>query len=717
MTSAVKITRSHLEKKAVVYVRQSTAEQVKNNQESQRRQYNLKERAVSLGWSESSCIVIDDDLGVSGAHSENRPGYQRLISMVALGEVGAIFGIEISRFARNCLDLYQLLEIASTFGVLIGDEDAIYNPGDFNDRLLLGLKGTISEVELQQIKARMYRGRINKAKRGELYVPVPVGYEHDLKKAIRVASDESVRSAIGLVFRLFRNIGSVRAVLAELIRRGQELPYLERELGASLVRWRKPKYDQLYLILKNPFYAGTYVYGKRSVKYNPIKKVHVHIKHDPKDWDIVIPNHHEGYISMQEFDENQKVLKKNSFVDRSQVGAAREGRNLLQGLVYCGKCGRKMRSVYSKDKPAYVCTHDHNRSCGTRCNYAGAKRLDTRVTDLVLDVLNEGTVDLTFEVLKTQREELQSQKREWQKKIERLEYEEKLARRRYESVDPDNRLVASTLEKEWNQNLTALEDGRAEFRSTFKAPESFEVTVAEVKALLGDLPEKWRSGKLTTEDKKEIIRCVVEKISVARRDDVLDAKVHWQGGSITLLNIKKRLMSNPVVFDKVKDLAQTKTDEEIASILNAEEIKSFTGKIWTGARVLSFRISNKIYSAFNRNGTLRLQGSPYVTTPELGKMVGLNKGTVRTWVKLGFFDVKRGNSNKFWVKVDEQLVQDLSGSATKQPTDIPLNDLLARQEQSTSEIVKWAKSKGHRILRIKTGKNYKFFIRKSQNCT
>lgn len=713
--SHAKILREHLTKKAVIYVRQSTQQQVEKNLESQKRQYNLKDRATSFGWPEESCVTIDDDLGTSGSHSANRPGYQRLISMMALSEVGIVFGIEVSRLARNCLDWYQLLEVASTFGVLIGDEDGVYNPGDFNDRLLLGLKGTISEVELNQIKTRMHRGRMNKAKRGELWVPVPVGFERDLQGNIRLSSDESVRESLSQVFRLYKNLGTVRGSLRELVRRGLNLPVLKREFKRDVISWRKPRYDQLYLILKNPFYAGVYVYGKRSVKYDPVRKAHIHIKHAAKDWNVVIPNHHEGYITMDEFEENQRSLKKNSFVDHSQTGAVREGSNLLQGIIFCGRCGRKMRSAYAKDKPGYVCNYENDRHAGERCSYAGAKRVDNRIEELVLSVFNEGTVDLTFEMLKTHRQELQNQKSQQHKNVKRLEYQEKLARRRYESVDPENRLVASTLEKDWNASLNELEEARRNFQEQFKNPEKIEVTAAEVKALFNDLPTQWREDKLAIEDKKEILRCVIEKVMVARKKESLDIKVYWQGGQITDLNVKKRLMTHPVVFDRVKDLAATKTDEEIANILNSEKIKSFTGKTWTAARVLTFRMSNKILSAFHRNRELRLESSPYVTTPELASMVGLNKGTVRTWIQLGFFEVKRGNSNKFWVKITESMVKDLDGTAHPDPQDLPLSDLLARREQSIGELIKWARAKGHRILRIKEGKTHRFFIRKSQN--
>ena len=712
MSNLAKITRNHLDKKAVIYIRQSSVQQVKKNVESQKRQYKLIDRALSFGWTQEKSLVIDDDLGISGSHSENRPGYQKLLSLIVLNEVGIIFGIEVSRLTRNCSDWYQLLDIASTFGVLIGDEDAVYDPTNFNDRLLLGLKGTISEVELQQIKTRMYRGRMNKAKRGDLYNQLPIGYERDPKGNIRISSNEAIRDTISLIFHLFRNLGSIRSVLKELFRRKQECPYFQTGSGSYVLKWRTPRYTQLYSMLKNPLYAGTYVYGRRSVKYNLITKKNVYTIHDPKEWDIVIPNHHEGYIDMEEFEKNRETLKKNSFVDHTQIGASREGRNLLQGIMYCGKCGRKMKSQYSKNKPAYVCNYETEQTVSHRCNYAGAKRVNIRIEELVLSTLNDGTVDLTFGLLKTQKEELLLQKKQWQQKIKRLNYEEGLSRRRYESVDPENRLVASTLEKEWNESLTALNKAQKEFESTFEEPKSPELTVKEVKSLLKDLPQKWVKNELSIQDKKEIIRCVIDKIFVKRNKDSLDIKVHWHGGIVTPLVVNKRLMTNPVVYEEIKELAKTKTDEEIANILNSKGIKTYRGKKWDATRVMGFRIISKIKSCFSKSKTLREKNSPYITSPEFADMIGVSKHSVRLWIQHGMFEVKRGNANKFWIKVNEQLIEDFNGSKIKKDDDMLLNDLLARKQQSISDIVKWAKMKGHRIIRIKENKTFRLYIRR-----
>jgi DNA invertase Pin-like site-specific DNA recombinase len=294
-----KIQATHQQRQAVIYIRQSSLRQLAENHESRRRQYQLVERAHALGWPAARCVVIDDDLGLSGAHSNNRPGYQRLLSMLALREVGLILSLEVSRLARNNLDWYQLLELAAAFDVLIADEDSVYDPGDFNDRLLLGLRGTISEVELYQIRARLQRGRLNKARRGELHGLLPVGFDHDPStQSIRLTADQSVRHALTLVFRLFQQLRSVRAVLHYLQQARLELPHqIPRRGFGREIRWQPPSYEALYAVLTNPRHAGVYCYGRRQRQHDPLThQAHVR-RRQRADWEVFLPDHHPGYIT------------------------------------------------------------------------------------------------------------------------------------------------------------------------------------------------------------------------------------------------------------------------------------------------------------------------------------------------------------------------------------------------------------------------------------
>jgi DNA invertase Pin-like site-specific DNA recombinase len=366
-----KILDLHRKKLAVIYVRQSSLYQVENHLESQKRQYQLTDRAQQFGWSNARCVVIDEDLGISGAQSFNRPGYQRLVSMVALREVGIVFGLEISRLARNSLDWYQLLELAAAFDVLIADEDGVYNPGDFNDRLLLGLKGTISEVELYQIKARMVRGRLNKAQRGDLLWNVPIGLEYDaLSGQIRLEADQSVRHALELVFSLFRQLGSVRGVLTYLAREGLELPSqrLHRGIG-RVITWQRPRYHVIYQMLTNPMYAGIYAYGRRQELIDPLEKTRHVLRKARSEWEVFLPNHHPGYVTQEAYEANLATLENNYNQFPANQGAVREGPTLLQGLVWCKLCGRKMRVCYHHSQPYYTCDGEHRKYGTAICSH------------------------------------------------------------------------------------------------------------------------------------------------------------------------------------------------------------------------------------------------------------------------------------------------------------------------------------------------------------
>jgi DNA invertase Pin-like site-specific DNA recombinase len=360
-TTHPKILEIHLKRLAVVYIRQSSPLQIENHLESKARQYQLTERAQFLGWPSARCVVIDEDSGISGAQSFNRPGYQRLVSMVALREVGIVFGLEVSRLARNSLDWYQLLELAAAFDVLIADEDGVYNPAEFNDRLLLGLKGTISEVELYQIKARMVRGRLNKAQRGALIWNVPIGLEYDvLSGQIRLDADQSVRHAVELVFRLFRQLGSVRGILTYLAREGLELPSQRLVRGVGrVISWQKPRYHVIYLMVTNPMYAGIYAYGRRQAQVDPLAHTRQVHRKARADWEVFLPEHHPGYISQEEYEANVATLENNYQQFPANQGAVREGPALLQGLVWCKHCGRKMRVCYHDGQPYYTCDGAH----------------------------------------------------------------------------------------------------------------------------------------------------------------------------------------------------------------------------------------------------------------------------------------------------------------------------------------------------------------------
>jgi DNA invertase Pin-like site-specific DNA recombinase len=561
-----KILDLHRKKLAVIYVRQSSLYQVENHLESQKRQYQLTDRAQQLGWAAARCVIIDEDLGISGAQSFNRPGYQKLVSMVALREVGIVFGLEISRLARNSLDWYQLLELAAAFDVLIADEDGIYNPGEFNDRLLLGLKGTISEVELYQIKARMVRGRLNKAQRGDLIWNVPIGLEYDaLSGQIRLDADQSVRHAMELVFSLFRQLESVRGVLTSLAREGLELPSqrLHRGIG-RVITWQRPRYHVIYQMLTNPMYAGIYAYGRRQELIDPVEKTRHVLRRARSEWDVFLPSHHPGYITQEEYEANLATLENNYNQFPANQGAVREGPTLLQGLVWCKLCGRKMRVCSHHSQPYYTCDSEHRKFGTAICSHASSCRVDVLVEELFLTLMNVNTVELSASYEQKLQEEAALVDRHWQEKLQRLSYQADLARRRYEAVDPTNRLVAATLETEWNARLVELEEARQAYQKSQLTKPELSSTLAQMRAVLAELRSYWYQDSVTNQEKKDLLRCVIERVTLEKQASgkAIRAEICWQGGATSTIEVPKYLYSAPHLFHRITELARELPDAE-----------------------------------------------------------------------------------------------------------------------------------------------------------
>jgi DNA invertase Pin-like site-specific DNA recombinase len=686
---------------------------VEQHLESQKRQYQLVERAQDLGWATAQCKVIDDDLGISGARSHNRPGYQQLISMIALREVGLVLGLEVSRLARNSLDWYQLLELAAAFDVLIADEDGIYNPSDFNDRLLLGLKGTISEVELYQIRARMVRGRLNKAKRGELVFRLAVGLDWDtVTNKPRPAIDQSVRHAVKMVFSLFRQSRSIRGVLHYLRREGLELPHqrVYRGLGRR-IGWRRPSYDALYLILTNPAYAGAYCYGKREKQVDPVTQTTRVRKRERDEWDVFIPDHFPGYITLAEFEENQRILENNRNRYPAKQGATRRGPTLLQGLVFCKQCGRKMRVRYSSGLAYYVCDAAHRRFGDPICNRASSKRVDALVEELFLTVVNAETLELSLSYDEKLRQENGLVDQGWCEKLQRMEYEADLARRRYEMVDPENRLVAHTLETDWNQRLEALEEAKRAYEAQRPTAYQLRSTLEQLKQVVVDLREHWYEEDILIQDKKELLRCLVERVFLEGRGKVIRAEVNWHGGAISEIDVPKYLFSAPRIYHRVRELSRTHTDAEVADMLNREGTKTVKGKLWTPRRVMDFRLSNAIPSGFTTNTELRIPDSGYITSAEAAEQLGVHQTTIQKWYRSGILSGKHdGGQSPLWIRWTEDVVYRLNGGATPDRRMVSVRSLCRSKEKRPAQVLAWAQDSGHAIYRLRRGSAMLFYI-------
>ncbi|MGO9496659.1 MAG: recombinase family protein, partial [Solirubrobacteraceae bacterium] len=451
MSELGKVTEEHRRRRAVVYVRQSSVGQVERNVESAARQYALRERAVELGWPAGSVAVVDEDTGRSGASSDGRLGFRELVAEVGLGHVGLILALETSRLARCSADWHRLLDLCALTGTLIADGDGVYSPADFNDRLLLGLKGTMSEAELHFIRARLVGGLRNKAARGELRLPLPVGLDRDDDDRVVLCPDEQVRHAIDRVFGLWGALGSARQVALELIAEGQQLP--RRRIGQRRIRWARASYGAVHDILTNPAYAGAFVFGrqrqvKRLDEHGEVRVGRVDVPIE--EWSVCLPDHHPGYVSWDEYLATRERLRSNVRPRGEGGGAAREGGALLQGLVRCGRCGRKMQVAYSGTNGKvgrYACIRGRDfHATGRACQSLGGARLDKALAEAFLDAVAPAGIAATvgaISELEAQHEQRLAGQRH---AVERAQYEADRARRKFDACEPENRLVGRTLE-------------------------------------------------------------------------------------------------------------------------------------------------------------------------------------------------------------------------------------------------------------------------------
>ena len=543
--TAEAISTAQRNRLALVYIRQSSPQQVARNLESQRRQRGFVDRAVQLGWAANRIRVIDEDLGQSGARSGNRQGFQQMVAMAALGRIGIILALEVSRLARSNGDWYQLLDVCAVAGILIADEEGLYDPAAYNDRLLLGLKGTMSEAELHLIKQRLVEGARAKARRGELRRRLPVGFVWDQAGRIVKDPDQQVVVAIDEVFRRFRRVGTIGQTQLSLIEDGVEIP-VRTEQGT--LRWRRPSVGAVARMLKNPTYAGAYVYGRRQVEerldgsLKPQKRMR---EVEQQRWHVLLKDHHEGYLSWEQFEHNQSQIRSN-WRAPGEAGAPREGEGLLQGLVLCGHCGRRLHIAYGKgSKPTrYWCVQARRQSGEPTCQSFGARRLEQAVERLLLECLSPLGMQAMVEAARLHTEDVQLEQQRHQQRLERARYEVSLARRQYDAVDPENRLVAQELENRYEKALRTERDVQANVMRELDILQ--QPLNAEQEQLLEryaeDLQSLWRAPTTGAADRKRIVRCLIEAVVVStpRDSSTLTAEVHWKGGKVTAIELGQR---------------------------------------------------------------------------------------------------------------------------------------------------------------------------------
>jgi DNA invertase Pin-like site-specific DNA recombinase len=644
-----KIKQIHTQRSAFVYIRQSTPSQVEHHRESTARQYALVQRACDLGWPKELVIVVDEDLGVSGASVVDRAGFARMASEVALGRVGIILGLEVSRLARNNADWYRLLDLCVITDTLIGDSDGVYHPALFNDRLVLGLKGTMSEAELHILRARLDGGIRNKARRGELRRGLPVGFVWgDDDGEVRFHPDEAVTGAIRTVFDRFTELGSVRQVWLWL--RAQGLSFPSQSGPSGEVRWIIPTYTAIHQVLTSPVYAGAYIYGRsRSERYvDEQGVVRKRIRRLPmKEWMVLMPGHHPGFIDWPTFEANQARIDSNTHPEPHQAGGAvREGCALLQGIATCGHCGRRLHVHYTgkNSAPGYHCSgKDLVEGRGVYCLSVGGVSIDEAVTNAFLEAVTPEAVDasaLAFQQLQDNRDAALQQ---WRLQVERARYEAERAERRYRSVEPENRLVARGLETEWEKRLRDLSAAESELRQREQhharalTPEQIE----HLRTLGSDLRQVWAAATTTDRDRKELLRSLLEEviISVQRTPPQTHVRMRWKGGAITPLEvpIPRRVYSgirtDEDTIELLTRLAALYPDDVIAGILNRQGRRTATGERFTAGHVGNLRRYRQI--ARFQPPAASPEAEP-VTIKKAAEILGIAPSTIHRWLNDGF---------------------------------------------------------------------------------
>ena len=619
-----KIKDQHLSRTAYVYVRQSTQYQVEHNIESQRRQYHLVEKAKTMGFRDVK--VIDEDLGVSATGYSERRGFKKLVAEVGLNRVGIVLGLEVSRLARNNRDWYHLLDLCALFDTLIGDQDGVYHPGNPNDRMLLGLKGTMSEAEINILKSRMLEGARNKAARGELIYRPPIGYVKTKDNQLKKDPDKRIQSAIEQAFSKFRECHSVRQTLLWFVQ--EEIPFPSVEYGrfGREVVWKKPVYNTIWHVLTNPTYAGAYVYGRherrKRLEGDEIKQIRV--KLEMKDWKVLIKDHHAGYISWEEYEKNRAIIKGNQRRgDGVFSGPILKGTSLLSGLLRCRRCGRKLSVAYSGRSgkvPRYSCSAGRLQRGEKDCIAFGGKRVDEAVCKEVLRVVEPLSIDASIKAIEEFKQEIEEQKKMLELEREAAEYETERAFRQYNKVDPENRLVCAELESNWNRRLEEVERIKEKLdRLSQDIQPLSEKEKEELIHLAEDLPELWNSPTTTSKMRKRIVRTVIEEIiaDIDHEKLLVVLQIHWVGGIHTKLNVKKNRRgehskcTDKSVVELVSQLARQHPDKVIAPLLNRLKLKTGAGNNWTRDRVKVLRNYNKIpaYDGKEQTDIIAIKGA------------------------------------------------------------------------------------------------------------
>lgn len=699
---SIKIKAHHHGRKAVVYLRQSTVGQLERNAESTKRQYALKDRALALGWDESQVLVLDGDLGKSGTSTDGRSDFQDLVARVGVGEAGAVLALEVSRFSRSQADWHRLVDICALTDTLIVDHDGVYDPNDFNDRVLLGFKGTWSHTELHGMKVRLQGAKLNKARRGELRCRPPIGYCYNDSDTLEMFSDETVTSLVRLLFRKFSELKSAYRVVQYFGESKIKFPkYSCYRPGAYSIEWGVLTYCRTLDILKNPAYAGVYSYGRTSQRAEIIEgkitRRRVHSR-PPADQVAYIKDAHAAFISYSEYEENLRILRANDMKSdpMARHGAAKRGKPLLQGLVICGQCGRRMRINYQGEggcRPSYVCSGVDgilpvNGACWSVVNTF----IDQAITDHLFSVMTHDNIDLSLQILNQLNADVAEEDKEWEVRLKHAQYAADKAFRQYDAVDPSNRLAAQNLEIRWNEKLRELEELKDRFE-THKRKKMQNVTENQrmrILQLAKSLRDVWNASSTSYIDRKQILGLLVKQVALSPID-VPDRKtkiaILWHTGASDTIYAKRPRgnvinRTAPEVLTKIRELADTHTDEEIAHELNRLSVNSKPAS-YTSKAVTSLRETYGIKKLAS-DPTFSVKGEIYqgrfISITGLAMRLKVDRQVIRYWMDRGVLkSVQHAYQAPWWIEIDKESLMKMR--SMMRYAKVSKNDILTLVEE------------------------------------
>lgn len=716
MNTHPKIQGVHLERLAYVYIRQSSMRQVEENLESQDLQYQLVARAHGFGWPEARVTVVDDDLGKSGIAATQREGFQNVVAAVGLNQVGMILVTDVSRLARNCSDWYRLLDLASLCGTLISDASGVFDPRIYDDRLLLGLKGAFSEAQWYNMRTQLCAAQMNKAKRGELNLRLPVGFERIENNQVVLSSDKQVQGIIHLVFEQFTRLGSAHKVLRYL--RDEHL-LLPHRVGGK-IEWTRPAYQMIYSLLKQPAYAGAFTYGKHHRVHLPgdQSKVITH-KIPQSDWPVLLQDAHPAYISWDQYQANQQRLAENAQGQQWKRGAPRQGAALLQGIAICARCGRRMHVHYTHAS-AYVCDHDTRAFAAPRCQTFFMASIDKAIAQLFLEAVQPARLEAAIAALAQLETQNQTLTKQWQMRLEQAQYDVELARRRYERVDPDNRLVAAELEHFWEEKLLAQRQVNQEWQD-FQTQHLLPLAPADqaaIRQLAQDLPSLWYAATTTQEDRKRLLRCLIREVSMDSFSKPGFSILHisWLTGLTTDLEVCRPGHGTPPatsIANRLRQLAPHLPDDQIAELLNAEAYPTATGLPWTLARVRAVRRKHAIPSNCRYQATPNglPRGDGLIPIKTAAAQLGVHRSMIADWFHAGLLPGHQHHPGaSLWVRLDENNLPRLDGSAVLLPEMLPLETAPQILSLDLDQFRAMLKTEKLLPYRIRAGKQFKWFV-------